>query len=653
MGKIYKRFLLTILALLFPIFAYAEGVEPDYEVEKVYVNAAIDIIGSMHIQEAFVVKGSLNGYRRVLEYKNDSLPSWEEGKVDLYGSSFYNGRGMSVPKVSAFKIEKDEIDWDLLNRNSDKFTEVKSATPGDKGVYTQKKIDTGYDIRVYNASESGYTVFYFDYYVNQAVVLHNDIAELYYTFFKLDSDDVKNVEIQVSIPWGETEDTFRFWAHGTLSGEIRGISESKNDKGEYLYRGALTTVNGYRQGEQIEVRMTFNRQGFASVEKILNESKMDAFGSIIEVETERANEANSRRAFNKKLYYGMIGFSSAYLIILVLLWVYVYIKYDKEYDSTFDHKYYREFTGDYNVEVVDYLMTKNISTNAFSASLMNLIYKKNIAIEEIPTDKKNKKDIVLTRKSTEGINEAEKILLELLFDTIGKDDKVTLKEVEKFSSKASTAEKFMKKYDEWKIEVQNDAINEGFFEEHIHILGISGLYLALGMVLIGFGIAMGIQTILCYIAVFVGSVAFLIYTLSFKKWTKKGREHYLKWNAFKNFLNDFGSFKDKNVQEIALWDKYLVYATVFGIAKKVQDAMKVQITEFGMNETDMPMMLFSYRDYYMMNAIQNSISKTYTNSQNIINAESFSSSMSSGGGFGGGISGGSGGAGGGGGGGGF
>lgn len=653
MKKINKFLTLLILFLLLPVCVLAKSVEPDYEVEKVYINASIDILGSMHIQEAFVVKGALNGYRRVLEYKNDLFPEWEEGNIDFYGSSFYNARGMSVPKVSAFTIDEEEIDWTLLNKHDKYFTEVDSAIPGDKGVYTQKKIDTGYDIRVYNATESGYTVFYFDYYVNQAVVLHNDIAELYYTFFKLDTDDVESVEIQVTAPFADTDEKFRFWAHGALNGEIKGISESKNDEGKYLYKGVLTTIENYQMQDQVEVRMTMNREGFASVEKILNESKMDGFDKIIEVETERANEANKKRIFNKTLYYGAIVLSIIYLLVLIVLWLYVYKKYDKEYDSTFDHKYYREFTGDYNVEVVDYLMNKNISTNAFNASLMNLIYKKNIAIEEVSGEKKNKKDIMLIRKSMDNINEAERILMELFFDTIGNGEKVTLKEIEKFSSKASKAEKFMKAYDTWKIEVQNDAIKEEFFEEHTHIIGIAGLYFGLAIVLIALTFALHVEIILWNLIVFLGGLAFLIYTLSFKKWTKKGREHYLKWNAFKNFLNDFGSFKDKEVPEIALWDKYLVYATVFGIAKKVQDSMKIQLSTHGMDETNLPMMTFSYRDYYMMNAIQNSISRTYTNSINTINAASVSSSMSSGGGFGGGFSGGSGGAGGGGGGGGF
>ncbi len=652
MQNLGKKILLAILFLLLPVLVMAEPVDPDYVVEEVYINAAVDLLGSMHIQEAYVVKGSINGFKRILEYKNEKFPDWEEGKVDFSGSSFYNGRGMNLSKVYAYKIDQDEIGWSLLSRKEDSFSEVGRASNGDKGVFTKKSIDTGLDLRVYNSTSSGYTVFYFDYYVNQAVVLHNDIAELYYTFFKLD-ENVGKVNLQVLTPWSMKQDYFRFWAHGALNGEISGISESKDEDGNYFYKGVLATIENYKKSDPVEIRMTMGRTGFESVEKILNDSKMDAFEAIVEVETERASEANKKRIFNKALYFGAIGLSVIYLGGLIVLWVYVYNKYDKEYKTNFNHKYYREFTGDYNVEVVDYLMTKDVSTNAFSASLMNLIYKKNIAIEEVPGEKKNKKELLLSKKNDKGTNEAEKILLELLFETIGKEGKVTLNEIERFSSKSSTAEQFMKAYDTWKIEVKNDAMKEEFFEEHTHVIGISGLYLFLGLLLIGIEISLHIQIIFLNVVIFLGSIAFFLYTCSFKKWTKKGREHYLKWSAFKNFLNDFGSFKDKEVPEIALWDKYLVYATVFGIAKKVQDSMRVQMSSIGLTEADMPLMVFSYRDYYMMNAIHNSITKSYSNSMNTINAESVSSHMSSGGGFGGGFSGGAGGAGGGGGGGGF
>ena len=119
---------------------------------------------------------------------------------------------------------------------------------------------------------------------------------------------------------------------------------------------------------------------------------------------------------------------------------------------------------------------------------------------------------------------------------------------------------------------------------------------------------------------------------------------------------DFGSFKDKEVPEVKLWDKYLVYATVFGIAKEVQKAMKVQLSSMGVDDSQVfgPRM-FTYGDFYWMNAMSKSLGNAVTTSQSVINEHNANLARSSGSGFGGGLSGGGGfsGGGGGGGGGGF
>lgn len=645
-----------MLLFIFPMTVLAESVDPDYEVVASYINADIDVVGSMKVREAFVVKGSLNGYRRKLEFRNSSFADWEEGKVNFEESSFYNARGITLSKVSARSITKEEIDWTLLGGQYKSFEETTNAIKGDKEIYTKDVLTDGYNISIYNPNSDGYMVYYFEYYVNQVVGLHNDLAEIYYTFLKLDSDDVKEVNIQVTTPVECTREKFRFWAHAikAIDANISGISTNKKD-GEDLYKGVILKLNNYEMGDAIDIRLTFDKSIYKKFEDVLNNSKMDALDKIIEVEEKRAGETNSKRLFIKIVFYTTIAIGSLYLIGLVLLWIHIYRKYDKEYQVNFQAKYYREFTGDYNVEVVDYLMNKNISTNAMNASIMNLIYKKNISIEEIPNEKskKSKSDIVLHLNNRDNINDSENKLLDLLFVTISKSGSVSLKEIEDFSSNYRTAEKFMSAYNRWHISVLNDAKNENFFEDLSSVKGVASLYFILGLVIIGVAALLRVEAIILMILIFVGALAFLIYILAFNKWTMKGREHYLKWNAFKNFLTDFGSLKDKEIPEIALWDKYLVYATLFGISAKVLKAMKVKLTEMGIDETNIGYRPYFYNNYYMFDSVSHCMSDSHTKATTAINVHNASSSMSSGSGFGGGISGGGGHAGGGGGGGGF
>lgn len=648
-----KKIIILFLLLIMPLYVHA--VEVDYDVKEVYISADVDYIGSMHVKEAIVVKGSLNGFERVINYKNSILGSWHEGDtVNFEHSAIYNARGGSVGKVKSFKINKEDIGWNILSSEVNDLELVESAYKGDSGKYTKVKTDNGYKIRVYNPNSSGYIVYLFDYYVDQLVVLHNDVAELYWQFIPTDFDDIGEAHIQVTVPGSSTNDTFRMWAHGPLTGSIAGILGDNSTEETKTYRGVLANVTNVSKGMGTDIRMTFDKSIVNMGKEVLNTSGVDALDKIIEVEEKRANAANRERTISNVKLYGLMIISGAYIIGLIILWIHVYRKHDKEYDVGFDAKYYREFTGEYDVEVIDYLMNKTITTNAMSASIMNLIYKKKIEAIENPEDKKNP---ILKLLNRDGLNSAESILVELLFDEIGNSsqvkmkkklekeilnkksnsNEVSMKDIEKYSRKYSTAENFMKKYNSWHDEVEKLAIKEDFYEDKTGDKAVALLYAFLGVVIIGVTILCEAIFIPTFIAVIVSTIAFFIYVLSFQKYTPKGREHYLKWSAFKNFLKDFGSFSDKELPEIKLWEKYLVYATIFGLAKEVQKTMKVKLTEMGYDD-------MYYHNYWYFNNynIANSINSTVVHAHSSSMAQIAASSSSSGSGFGGGFSGGGG-----------
>jgi uncharacterized membrane protein len=116
-------------------------------------------------------------------------------------------------------------------------------------------------------------------------------------------------------------------------------------------------------------------------------------------------------------------------------------------------------------------------------------------------------------------------------------------------------------------------------------------------------------------------------------------------------MQDFGNMNTKELPEVPLWGKYLVYATVLGCAEELRKQMKIKIAEMNIDEST----LYSY--YWYDNTwgdgffVTNAIASTMNSAGTISTSTIASSTMSSGGGFGGGSSfgGGSGGGGGGGG----
>ena len=143
------------------------------------------------------------------------------------------------------------------------------------------------------------------------------------------------------------------------------------------------------------------------------------------------------------------------------------------------------------------------------------------------------------------------------------------------------------------------------------------------------------QSFLIYIIALFLSIVLIPFIFYSKKRTQKGAEEYKKWNAFKNFLNDFGKFSDKEVLEVALWEKYLVYATLFGCAKKVIKVMKVEMVNAPDDYFD------TYLDLYVMNqCISRAVRDSYGSAQSAYAEAHYSSSggFSSGSGGGGGFS---------------
>lgn len=61
--------------------------------------------------------------------------------------------------------------------------------------------------------------------------------------------------------------------------------------------------------------------------------------------------------------------------------------------------------------------------------------------------------------------------------------------------------------------------------------------------------------------------------------TNFGEEEYAKWRGLYNFLNSQTLIDERTFVEVALWEKYLIYATAFGISEKVSVAIGLRCPE--------------------------------------------------------------------------
>lgn len=607
--------LFSSFLFLFPLKVNATSI--DYKIKNYYIDANIVENGDLEVTELIVLKGSFNGYIRDIVFKNSNLA--EEG---FENNRLYNANGIEIVEISAKKMQ--DVRFSTL-QDSD-FHILKKGQASNLG-YLETNIAYGKQYKMYFKSNNDKVAFKIKYRIQDAVVLHSDVAELYWTFIGQNyEDDIEDLQIKVNLPSNDSTENFRVWAHGEMSGEIQMYEN------QYL----LATVNSLEKHQPVDIRTTFSKD-LVNPDLIEKKSNKMALSEIIEVETKRAEEQNRKRLQMKVLYYSLLGVSAVYLIALIVAWIYVYFKFDKEYKSDFFGDYYREFIDDYNVEVVDYLVNKKITPNAMSASIMNLIYKKAIKVEEIPSNKKKKEYIFTLANHYENVNETETYLIEFLFHKVGKENTFTTKELQDYAKSTKTCEKFATSYTSWKNKVVQDGKNQNFFEKNGKPIGISILFLLVSIFISILTNLFHIVIPLPFLNTFF-SILFLLYTCFFFKRTKKGNDDYVKWIAFKRFLNDFGTFDTKELPEIALWERYMVYATVFGLAEKVSKVMNVKIKELENSGVFVGGYSPTFSDWYVFNSITNSITNSIHSNVSAITASRANSSSSSGSGFGGGFS---------------
>ena len=603
---IYRLFLF----LLFPMVSLAVS----YDIEEYYINAEVLENGDVSVEEIFLVDGTMNGYELNL--------STSSSKSSISASAISN--------VSVSGANLDSISFDTFAEDFNDFTLVSYASVGDSQKYTVDNTSNGVSIRMYYPINNEKTVFKVSYTLEDVIIMHNGFAEFYWNFFSGElQDEINDLNIRVILPGVDNSNNFRFWAHGPLSGEVHDYNSNTNN----IVIASIDKLDSYGT---LDMRITFDDALVNT--NLISKHSDETLDDIVAEETEIADETNAlRREVQTKwniALFGTIGF----YVLLAIGFVYIYLKYDKELKSDFNHKYNRDFIDDYNVEVVDYLMNHNVTENALSASIMNLIYKKNIKAEAIP-DKKDSYTFILLNR--DNLNETENSLVDFLFTTVGNDNTFTTIELKKYASNATTCRDFMSSYTNWKNKVTKDGQSQNFFEKKRNYIWIPFVLLIYSIILLTFISSNNIELFLGILTIFF-AIIFMIYAIACTKKTKKGIEHFAKWKAFKNFLNDFGNFSIKELPEIALWERYLVYATVFGLADKVEKAMNVKITEFtDINSADY-IMFTHIHNMHMASIISSSMHSAINSSQVSINRANASSSMSSGGGFGGGFSGGGG-----------
>ncbi len=619
-------YLILLLLLLLPQSVRAVDVT-----DKLYIDIQVEEEGSIFVREIAVLNGSYNGRIRSIDFRNSKLPILDGSSFDFERNAFYNGSSLTDLKIYDIK-NKNAIAYDSFDDLNQEFRLVTSANKGAYGVYTLEKRYDGIDLMIFNPSSTN-TAFYMEYRVHDVVVKHNDIAEIYWNLLGDSYEEaVKDFKVFVHLPGAD--DDYRVFLHGPLYGS----SERTNNR---LATLSFTDLDPY---ESVTLRLLFDKNLITSTKY----SNINAKEDILAIENQYAIEANQARNNARTMIIILVGIALIWFLALSIWHIYIYWKYDRKIKTSFDQTYYRDFPLDYGPWVIDYLMKKKITTNSFSATILDLIRKKRITMETFPIRKGKDKGYLFKKNGAfEDLTGPEKTVMSLLFTTISKDhEKVTLDEIKRFGDTESEAREFLSEYHLFKSEALDEAKKEEFFQ-NLYGYRIASSILSFFLLQYLLFVAMVLDLGFLSLIAFVFFIGTLIYVCTKKFRTQKGKTQYAMWMAHKRFLLDFGRFQEKEVPDIHLWDRYLVTATVLGCADEVQKSMKIQLENMEMlnseSMTPTEELIHIHMVYDLVNLnMATAITKTTNQAISTSNTRIASSSSSSSGGFGGGSVGGGG-----------
>lgn len=458
----------------------------------------------------------------------------------------------------------------------------------DKGCYYGLFIDSNLDKPDYfeiawnvgldNSSDN--RVYQICYTVKDAVKIYNDCTEFYWQFLSNQNGiSGENITGTIYLPDGIKDiEKLRVWAHGSLYGEIQ-----KKDSSTVVFNLPSISSN-----TMLEVRVVTEENIFESCTNI---NYKDMLSTILSEEQIWADKANRDREAAENLS----NFLKIVNVVILAFFAWKSIKHICQGIKEKDHNkinidYFRDIPDEKNATPARaaYLyyfnnnesnMNKHIS-KIFSASILNLTLK---GVLDLEVEEKNNIKIKINEKP-EDLPKEEKMVYFLLKKSASGGE-TTTKKFEKYCKNyyedaytnmnkfRKYAEDYMKQnqiFDEEKQEIKNKWDRR---KNRYWIL---------------FAILLFISPIIMFVPAILASVVDFIICFRYSKkvniLTEKGNEQKAEWKGLKKYMEEFSLLKDKQTPDLVLWEKYLVYATVFGISKKVIEQLKVVYPEM-LNES--------------------------------------------------------------------
>lgn len=438
---------------------------------------------------------------------------------------------------------------------------------------------------------SGNVKFQISYKINNVINSYEDCQEFYWKFLdKSNGMMCKNISGTITLPRNlSNSENLLVWGHGNINGRI---DKSGTNKVKFK-------IKNFSAGNMLEIRVVTKEKMFNVEGKTFT-----MLNGIQKEETRWASKTNENIKENRII---LIIILSIEVIILLFIFkdIKTYFNINKSGNKIEKRnlEYFRDIpreeTSTPGEGAFLYYFDNNFNwtdgkqSDVLAANILNLCLKGYISFEKKLEDK----IYISILKGKEDLKEDEKEIYNLIKDAIGKKESIEVKELQDFAKK---------NYDKYSAHVRSMVkhIKENLYSENIIDKKqeklydktysptptiFAGIFMAiiifilmslLPIIDVGYLAAFGISirnNLLEIILVLDPIIALLIILEQNRKkargnlykLTQKGEDEQAEWKGLSKYLKHYSLLNERGVFDIIIWEKYLVYATAFGISEKV------------------------------------------------------------------------------------
>jgi uncharacterized membrane protein len=416
-------------------------------------------------------------------------------------------------------------------------------------------------------------VFTVVYVAKGAAKKFTDTAQLYWQFIGADTAvESRDVTVTVHLPQGVTRDQVRAWAHGPLWGTVSIQPDA----------GVVIKADPLPAGTFVEGRILFPAAALSSAPQQPGAKLQEALAQ----EKQLADEADRARLW-ARIKVGLWGLLGAGVPLLaVILVIVLYFRFGREPQPQYRAQYLRDIPQpSLPPALVAFIWNMgSVGADEVTATLLDLVDRKVIDLERVVVEDrglfgtKHKATYRLTLHD-ERLGELldyEQQLCRFLFHQMAGGDELVLSELKTIA--AAHRASFAKGFQTWKSAVEKEGEARGYLDAKADRMAFIASALAFVAIVAAAGAAVLSGFWWFLLGALVGIVLIFV-ARAVKRRSPEATELHAQYAALERYLREFGRLDEKPPDAVVLWEQFLVYAVVFGIADQVAEAMTVKVPE--------------------------------------------------------------------------